>query len=190
MTARDTLILDCETDGLRRGRLAWEIAMTRITADGEKNPREFFIDVDLANAEPMALSVGRFYDRHPFGLFLAGKASPPVTNRTDYLSPHDAAAEVARWTHGCQLVAANPVFDLPVLEQLLAGYGLVPGWHYQVRCIESMVEGFLRRPVGGLKRCAEALDVTVNPALEHTAAGDVAVAVALYEAVMNAPLAT
>jgi len=185
MTERDILVVDCETDGLRRGRLAWEIAMTRITADGEKNPREFFIDVDLRDAEPMALAVGRFYDRSPMGLFLSGKTTVPKTNMTDFLTPRDAAATVARWTHGCQLVAANPTFDIPILEQLLYGYGLVPGWHYQVRDIESLTEGHLRRPVGGLKKCAEALDIPVDESREHTAAGDVAVAVAIWEKVMT-----
>lgn len=187
MTDRDVIILDTETDGLRRGRLAWEIAMTVITTDGEKNSREFFIDVDLRDADQFALGIGRFYDRHPMGRFLSGRIPPPQTNATDFLTPHRAAAEVARWTHGRVIYAANPVFDIPVLEQLLVGQGLTPGWHYQVRDIESLVVGHLGRDVGGLKHCAEALGVSVNPALEHTAAGDVAVAVGIYEKVFAKP---
>jgi len=161
--------------------------MIRRNPDGTENPREFFINADLTEADPASLSIGGYYERHPFGQFLTGvRPSPPTTNTTDFLEPRDAAATVMRWTYGCTIVGAQPWFDTSTLERLLRSEGLRAGHHYRLRCVENLTAGKLgREDIGGQKACAEALGLIVNPTTEHTALGDALVAKAIYDAVMT-----
>jgi hypothetical protein len=65
---RPICALDCETDGLGWSRAAWEVGLIRRTPDGHEVPKTMFLDIDLKRADPKALEIGGFYDRHPRGI--------------------------------------------------------------------------------------------------------------------------
>lgn len=139
------VFVDTETTGLHHGRRVWEVAMIRVepdSLDGSGRGTSFFIDADLSQADPAALAVGRFYDRHP------KYAPPPASDpdrplsaartavvesfaaRAGLRTERQAALEVERWTRGAQLVGYNPGFDESALAAMLRHHGLAPAWHY------------------------------------------------------------
>lgn len=174
--------VDTETDGLHPGRKAWEVGLIRRETDGTELEETFFLSIDLSTADPSGLNVGKFYDRHPMGRRLShiGRTATatvkPITQ---------AAPLIARLTHGAQIVGAVPNFDTEILERLLREQGLTPAWHYRLICVETLTAGHLRRHVGGLGKCAEALGIPVEGA--HTALGDARTAMRVYDAVMGHP---
>ena len=128
------VFVDCETDGLRPDRRVWEVAMIRRDDDGERET-SLFVDIDLSDAEPMALKVGRFYERHPF----FGDSTETVWIEAS------AASEVERWTRGAHLVGAVPSFDAECLDVMLRRNRLVPAWHHHLIDVEAMAVGYLSR---------------------------------------------
>lgn len=189
--------LDTETTGTGPNRLAYEVAMIRREEDGAETEVSFFVDVDLAGADPKALEVGRFYERHPYGRYLSGRvkeaptADPVVTlpfvrpGEPEFHRPAWAAEIVARLTYGAHIVGAVPSFDSEMLAALLRSHRLVPAWHHRLVCVESVTSGHLHRYVGGLRRCAEALGIEVPVDGEHTALGDARIARDIWDRVMQ-----
>jgi hypothetical protein len=95
---------------------------------------QFFVDVDLSEADPFGLTVGRFYERHPTGMFLAnGSVSADnyyESSRWDnsqIVGKHQAAKVVASWTHGAHIIGAVPNFDTETLDTLLRRHQHLPG---------------------------------------------------------------
>ncbi|MBW4033003.1 MAG: hypothetical protein HIU88_10105 [Acidobacteria bacterium] len=172
--------LDVESDGLHPGRKAWEAAFIRREPDGTEMTEHFYLSIDLSTADPAGLRVGRFYDRHPMGMRIShlGRVQTPTVKPIT-----QAAPLIARMTHGAQIVGAVPSFDTEILDRLLREQGLIPGWHYRLTCVETLTAGHLRRHVGGLGKCAEALGVPIEG--EHTALGDTRTAMRIYDAVMG-----
>lgn len=138
--------LDTETDGVHPDRKVWEIAMVRRDDQGERET-SFFVDIDLSTADPFGLKVGRFYERHPLGKYLAGTidyaAMHQLISHTGYFSARQAAIEVARWTHGAHIIGAVPNFDTEVLGNLLREHEIIPAWHYHLCDIENLAVGYL-----------------------------------------------
>lgn len=199
MTAAPLVFLDTETTGIHPGREVWEIAMIRRDADGE---REFaaFVDVDLSEADPFGLDVGRFYERHPKGVWLSGRSqgAPDTLGETRPLSRNQAAEEVAIWTHGAHIVGAVPNFDTEVLDQFLRDRGYRPSWHYHLIDVENLAVGYLnaRRefapdedliltPPWDSEFLSRALGVDPGQFERHTAMGDARWARSIYDAVMD-----
>lgn len=177
--------LDTETTSLRPDRQAWEAAFIRRNGDGTETIEHFMLPVDLSTADASALRIGRFYDRHPTGQRLSHPTGWKTQGSVKPLA--QAATSIARITHGAQLVGAVTNFDAEVLERLLRDQGLTAGWSYRLVCVETLASGHLRRNVGGLDRCAEALGLDPLPANErHTALGDAQLAKAIYDRVMTA----
>ncbi len=175
------VFVDTETDGLGPHRKAWEIALIRRDDRGQTET-SFFLPLDLRDSDPSALSIGRFWERHPSGRKLAGlKALPDSDN---IMTQHDASKEVMRWTFGAHLVGAIPSFDAEIFARLLRGNGYLPSWHHRLYCIESVVAGHFGRPVGGLRACAEAVGVSVPDGAEHTAMGDARTVAEIWDVVM------
>lgn len=190
MSKRPLVFLDTETTGLGPDRRAWEIALVRREPDGTEQALEFFLPIDASRAEPGALNIGRYYQRHPHGLAATritaparfGAPCPPPAHVTPVT---DAAKRLSAWTASATIVGANPAFDTYVLERMLRSQGFEPLWHYRTRDVEAMATGFIGdEDLGGLAACAAALGVTVDKALEHTAMGDVRVAMAIYDRVI------
>ena len=124
------VFIDTETDGLHPGRKAWEIALIRRDHLGQTETH-FFVGIDIRDSNPDALSIGRFWDRHPSGRKMAGlKALPDSVN---LLTQHDAAKEVMRWTFGAHLVGAIPSFDAETFARMLRSNGYLPSWHHRRR---------------------------------------------------------
>ncbi|MFR9767092.1 hypothetical protein [Nocardia sp. SC052] len=138
--------LDTETDGVHPGRKAWEVAMIRREPDGTQHQTQFFIDIDLETADPFGLRVGRFYERHPYGRYLAGTIPDfcfGIKDDGEFLRPRDAAHNIARFTHGAHLIGIVPSFDTEVLANLLREQHLTPAWHYHLIDVETLAMGWL-----------------------------------------------
>ena len=208
-TPKPLVFLDTETDGIHPKRQAWEIAMIRreVSDDGRTRTEfscRMFVDIDLDRADPFALRVGGFYDRHPMGKWLASQPAhsrdtwPPKSIHDEYEPPVVAARTVARMTHGAQVVGVVPNFDTELLERLLRHQGLAPAWDYHLIDVRAMALGWLQArgeagaipdprvmlsPSMGSDHLAERCGV--SPASEqdrHTALGDARWAMRWYDA--------
>lgn len=186
------VFIDTETDGVHPDRKVWEIAMIRRDEHGE-HEIDFFVEIDLSTADPFGLKVGRFYDRHPLGRYLAGNGvTPPETydDGCEYLSAAEAARMVARYTHGAHLVGAVPHFDAEVLANLLRSQELTPSWHYHLIDVEAMAVGYLSMRFGAPIELPWKSDdigrqLGIHPPSDdkrHTAMGDAEWAMRWYDA--------
>jgi hypothetical protein len=215
------VFLDTETTSLRPDRRVWEVGLIVRTpetpppwADPETRDEEhrWFIhadDLDLGNADPFSLSIGRFYDRHP-----------------DYAGPADEGAlpeeyvlrKVEELTRGAHLVGAVPNFDAEVLGARMRANGILPSWHHHLIDVEALAIGWLNgrrarqneivdgyplenggapapglvrwnEPVTGLPWRSDELSVLVgvetDESARHTALGDAKWARDIYDAVMG-----
>lgn len=202
--------IDTETTGVHPGREVWEIAMIR--RDDGRPDREvcFFVDVDLSGADPFGLNVGRFYERHPTGRWIAGLGGPIDMphggERGDHLDTYNAALTIAKYTHGAHLVGAVPNFDAETLAPLLRGEHLIPSWHYHLIDVEPLAVGWLHGHAAAMGTPADVVTASnlpwksdeltracgVEPATEderHTALGDARWAMRLYDAVTQGKVA-
>ena len=203
--------VDCETTSLRPDRRAWDIALIRRDDEGERRV-QFFIEfnaLDLPNADPFSLNVGKFWDRHPQAVSL--RAGGSVLCEDDQFwsgwfddkivdvpagSVVDAATAaniVAAVTHGAHLVGAVPNFDAEVLAALLRDNGLTPTWHYHLIDVEALAVGWVCawdrgdggpgiRPPWRSDDLSSALGVPLPaPDKRHTALGDAEWALAMYD---------
>jgi hypothetical protein len=187
--------LDTETTGVHPDRQVWEFAAIRREPNGNTDTWTFMIsDVDLSNADPFGLKVGRFYERHP--------------DYADQHAPLKTMAEAARIveevTRGAHLVGAVPNFDAEVLDRLLRSYGLMPAWHYHLLDVEALAVGWLHARAGNGSydaNTAGRIRATATPpydsemlsracgveppgeGLRHTAYGDADWARRLYDAI-------
>lgn len=194
MSKRPLVFLDTETTGLGPTRQAWEVAMVRREPDGTQRSVDFFLHADVSHAEPGALDIGRYYERHPNGRAACFTPPPPgvpplvrrvpAPPQEPVLHASAAAEVIAQWTSGATIVGANPAFDADVLAKLLRANRYEPRWHYRLRDVESMVCAITDADMGGLRACADAMGVTVDPALEHTAMGDVRTTMRIWDAII------
>lgn len=150
MSARPIVFLDIETDGLRPNRHLWDLAMIRRETDGTETTHQVFVPISLTDADPYALKVGRFYERHPLGRWLANPAGNGGMPRPgnggswpNYVTLYDAAHLVARVTHEATIVGCNPSFDTHTLERLLRSNGLQPTWDYHLCDVRERAIGWL-----------------------------------------------
>jgi hypothetical protein len=212
--------IDTETTSLRPDRRAWEvgiIARVPVTVKHPDSPDTFetedrehrwFVtadDLDLGNADAMALKIGRFHDRHPQYEFGGGG----LMHTKDEA---DVMREVEAVTRGAHLVGAVVSFDAEVLSARMRAHGICPSWHYHLCCVENLAVGYLsahaemlarREPheIPGPERgsalrevasppwksddLSAALGVKVSEEDRHTALGDAKWARAIYDAVMG-----
>lgn len=184
---RPLVFLDCETTGLGPDREPWEVALIRReTGRAADVSRHFMIPVIRELADPEALAVGGFHDRHPQG----NRTGPEVLRQlgASHWMPlqAEAATFIANITADAVLVGANPWFDADTLEVLLRGYGLTPRWHYGHADIKSVVSGAHGRWIGSLDACVEATPVLDWAEGErHTAMGDARMVRALWDDYMG-----
>lgn len=207
------VFVDTETTGVHPGRQVWEVAMIRRDEEGQSEISFYVDDVDLSNADPFGLNVGRFYSRHPLGCELSGANYDSDDRRS---VPRVVAARcVAQWTHGAHLVGAVPNFDAETLAPLLREHGLIPTWHYHLIDVETLAVGYIAGRWAQAKRDAPATgarvedgpfniglpwksdDVSraigVEPPSDderHTALGDARWAMRTYDAVMHSTAET
>lgn len=132
------VILDTETTSLRRDRRAWDIGMIRLDHTGMRELGIYVTDVDLSNADPMSLNIGRFYQRH-----LVYRARPGSGDGNDAMPEAEASKLVEQWTRGAHIVGAVPNFDTEVLGDMLYRHKLCPAWHYHLQDVETLAAGYL-----------------------------------------------
>ena len=149
--------IDTETTGVHPGRRVWEVAMIRRDADGERELVLQVDDVDLSNADPFGLRVGRFYDRH---------VNYSDNDATAVVERH-VAAEVEEWTRGAHLVGLVPSFDADSLDPMLRRHHLIPAWHYHVIDVEAMAIGYIAG-VGARARDEALMRDDEPPAIDWT----------------------
>lgn len=192
------VFLDTETTGVHPGRQVWEIGMIRRDDDGESE-LQFYVEVDLSEADPFGLSVGKFYERHPQGRWLSDRMTVPAD--PEPCRVHLAAELVAQWTHGAHVIGAVPSFDTISLDALMRDHGLLPAWHYHLTCVETLALGYLagqraaghqlRDEAGDLqppwksRDLAAAVGVIQREEDMHTALGDARWARAIYDKVLG-----
>lgn len=134
--SRPLVIIDTETTSLRRDRRVWEFAMIRYDQGGRSDVSVFVDDVDLSNADPMSLDIGRFHGRHPS--FWFGGVGEHL------IEPESRVAKlVEAGTRGATIVGAVPNFDTEVLGDMLYRHKLCPAWHYHLQDVETLVAGFM-----------------------------------------------
>lgn len=164
---KDLCFIDTETTSLsaETGRI-WEFAGIRRSAEtGEETRLLFQIDVDLGEADPMSLKIGKYYER-----FDENKA---VSD--DWV----AAKMISEFTRGTHLVGNCVSFDSERMERYLRDYGQCPGWHYHVIDIEPIILGYAAAKGDTFPRPYKSSDLSAyidvaEPSDEerHTAMGD------------------
>lgn len=171
--SRPIVFLDTETTSTLHTRHPWEIAMI-LRAEGRKD-RELVVyidvaDLDLKNADPKALKISRFHERHP-------QITGDIPAGAILCSEQQAAARVLEWTAGARVAGVNPHFDLDTLEPMLRRHNLDPRWYFMPLCVATEGSGFVKGRGIRPGRTAEAISrqCGVEPPaapLRHSALGD------------------
>jgi hypothetical protein len=178
-----TVFIDTETTSLRPDRRAWDIGLIRRDSDGKEVERQWFIpmpELDLGNADLIALKIGRFYDRHP-------QARVDVeTDWPDWMDESEVLEEVEVLTRGATIVGAVPNFDTEVLATRMRWHDICPSWHYHLVDVETLAAGALKMaPPWSFDEVLAAYGLTYDEADRHTALGNARMARDLYDAVLG-----
>lgn len=164
-TVTDLLFLDTETTSRHpyMGSV-WEIAWA--TIDGPVHT--FTVAPSLMRAEPIALEVGRFYERYS----------------DDTATPRDVVADLLREALSGRpaLAGSNPGFDE---RHLLANWpDLADAWHHHPVDVPTLLAGNSEQgdpePPWGLSLAVEVAGIDRDNYERHTAAGDVLLTRDLY----------
>lgn len=182
MSTRPLVFLDTETDSLSHLCKAWEVALIRRDEEGNEHEQHWFLPLDLRHADPQALRIGGFFDRHPSGRKVSGKPECPIPPTT---TTHEVAKQVMRLTFGATLVGSNPGFDADALARLLRSEGYMPSWDHRLRDVATLASGHVHRDVGGLDGALEALGLVMPKEERHTAMADAHAAMWVYDSVMT-----
>lgn len=209
--------VDTETTGLDPERHeVWEIA---VIIRGHRTPGsdgEYLWQLlpDLAKAEPTALRINRYYERHAFTatnrdmLEAAGVAiisDPTISDgqaaRTASLTSPKLrgaytrrahAAELAELLDAAHIVGSVPWFDTAFLAKYLRANGHAPSWHYHHIDVEALAVGALAQlddpltPPWSSDAITTQLGIPpADPADRHTALGDARWAMAAYDAALG-----
>jgi DNA polymerase III epsilon subunit-like protein len=192
--------IDTETTSLRPDRRAWDVALI-VREDGEDVEHQWYVDgedIDLGNADPFALKIGHFYERHP-----NAATGERFTSGTD--PERFVLQRVELLTRGGHLVGAVPNFDAEVLGTRMRTHGLLPSWHYHLVDVETLMVGWLMRKKQQLQAEEPAVDYGDFPSLpwksedlsravgveapsgedRHTALGDARWCRDMFDAVMG-----
>jgi hypothetical protein len=191
---RDVVYSDCEASSLRDphlpgGRRVWEVALIRQPADGGRPLCAWLqiTDVDLDDADPRSLAVGRFAQRfHPEAYGPVGpQVTPPWRDGRPVMlwgcEERHAAATIAELTDGAVIAGSNPRYDMDSFADLLRRHGAEPSWYHHPLDVPNAALGWLRarHPAGWAdpsyptSLLSEACGVPV-PADRHSAWADAA----------------
>lgn len=182
------LFLDTETTSLRvpwraAPRQVWEVGAIRRWPDGtEQEWRAYVRDPDLTDADPISLSIGGFYDRHP--QYLRQRWASAAISGGNYLHSEAEVAYLIEWlARGATIIGAVPDFDASTLDALLARHGLAWGGHYHLICAEVYAAGAIGwEPPYDSKALSLALGVDPAAYPQHEALADARWARDLYDA--------
>lgn len=158
-----TVFIDCETTGLDPTRhKLWEVGMIRVLPDGEEQEHSWMWWPDLSTADPMALTVNRFYDRAsnalpgPWSDLAGGVLYVGDSHDSPIMEPLDQAAhDIAHFLDGTNMVGANPGFDASFLTVWLREQGHVFNPHYHLVDVEALAAGWIAAQCVGMANDGE-----------------------------------
>lgn len=138
------VFLDCETTSLSPFAYVWEFAGIRVdSATGTRVEKHLFLgDLDLTHADPAALRIGQFYERHPDAMAFTPTGENPKPRAMAH-SSRTAAREIARLCQGATVVGSNPSFDTERLGRLLRRHGIAPTWNYRPIDVHTLMAAHL-----------------------------------------------
>lgn len=184
------VFIDTETTSLRPDRRAWDIGLI-VREPGQKDREQSWlidsVDLDLGNADPFALKIGKFYERHPFAATsssqgLIGGFLASGTPSREY----DVLRAVERSTRDAILVGAVPNFDADVLGTRMRAHGILPSWHYHLVDVETLAAGARRlAPPWSFDAVLALYGLAYDEKDRHTALGDARMARDLYDAILG-----
>lgn len=194
MTAVPLVWLDTETTSLRHDRRAWEIAAIVRRPGLPDVEHQWLIhvaDLDITNADPVALDVGGFWDRHPQAAHVRDGGDPTKAPPADgVFALTSALRQLAVLVADRALIlGSNPAFDTYTLEPRMLETGIPPGWHYHPVDVPTLAQGWILgagKPLpDSTKSDAISLAVGIDPARydRHAALGDCRWLRDLYDAV-------
>ena len=186
--------VDTETTGLDPDlHQIWDVGLI-VREHGVDREYQWFLPVDLGKADPLALKIGQFHQRHPDGYdFDADRKGYPIGSSVAGSRPRVTGAKefcfnFAKLTAGSHLVGAVPSFDEERLRKLLRANKQCPEWHYHLVDIEALVAGKVgASPPWDSKVLSRSVQVDKAKYPEHTALGDARWARDVYDAVMGMP---
>lgn len=170
------VFVDTETTGLDPDRHEmWDLAI--VYENGEAISLHF--PPMLRSAEPMALRIGRYYER-------------TADSEWHWHEARTWAPIVARTLDGVHLVGACPWFDAEFLRRWLDRWGEKGTWHYHHIDIEALAVGYLAAKGEAVdlpyhsKDLSRRIGVDPDQFEAHTAIGDARWAKAVYEKIVGA----
>jgi hypothetical protein len=179
---------------------AWEIAVIRRDPDGIETEYLWQLNIDLTDADPQSLDVGRYHQRYavPAGV----EAIQVMSDGTHWkLTLAEMLFDFQDAVRDAILVGSNPGFDDRFLRKLMAANNRKVTWLYRPTCIANLAEGYLWRadPVwvaeqqekGLISSKALSRRLGVEPPtvdVAHTALGDARWARDVFLAVTGGPV--
>ncbi len=182
MSSVPICFLDTETTGLDAARHeVWEVAIIR-REPGRRDGQTWsclISDVDLRTADPFALKVGRFYDRHP-------RYNGRERESQFVMDKHAAAARIFDLTRDAYLAGINPSFDERFLRELLLEFGHQPTWsHHKIDAL-PLAAGHLKiAPPWKSDEVMARLGVRIDEHRRHTALGDAQLSMFAYDTIFR-----
>jgi DNA polymerase III epsilon subunit-like protein len=186
------VFLDIETTGLDVERHEiWEVAVIIEDTDPGKRSavpltKQWHLPVfQLGTADPDALKLSGFYERHPAGKSLSCDPATSVACNSLVF-----AREFEELTRGATLVGANVRFDESFLTRFLKASNTAPSWYYRLCDVEAMAQGVLRNPlpmglVNSSKELSRRLGILLPERKAHSAMDDALLARDVYYMVVN-----
>ncbi|NKT99797.1 3'-5' exonuclease [Rhodococcus hoagii] len=162
MSTRDLIVVDIETTSLdTEEAVVLEVAAINTTTGVELHFVPALPSGWLTKADPVSLSVNRYFERRLFDEELAEDQT---------LAYYATLVEMLQSnTFG----GSNPRFDAAILARVLDGYGYATAWHHRLADLAAYTAGSIwlePTDLPGLDRCCGLLGV-VNEA-PHSALGD------------------
>ncbi len=132
---RTVVAVDIETVSLHPSGVVWEFGAVRRSAEPTAGTwrRTWSVmlkDPDLRHADPEALAVGRFYDRHN-------------SSKGPLLSGVDFARRIEEATANAVVLVNNAAFDIPRMERVLRSHARLPRWWYRPIDVVDMGRGWI-----------------------------------------------
>jgi hypothetical protein len=144
-----TIWCDVESDGLTRRHRPWEIALIVRDESSPDADVEYVWQLrhDMRDADPYALSIGRYYERCQVADWEVGTGTaivhPKMGADHEPLFHRDIAAEIAALLPGAVFTAQNPAFDAGMVSGFLRANGHCATHDYHLRDVGTLIRGYL-----------------------------------------------